>query len=454
MPLPTSGSYSLVVATITTSTTQPSLQGPHDVTFGAGTFTTSGKTYTYNKVWGVQGSDIVILRLSTGAYMLFSDPNGYTSGISLKYNSSTSPTTWTINYNNPMLENATLYEGNDNFIPHYESKPPCFLPGAEIRAGNKIIAIENIRIGDEIDVFGHDGVHSRKVVWVGKSHMTVKTGCRPSTAGYPICIVQGAIADNVPYRDMRVTPEHCMFFEGKFFPVRMLVNDRTIYYDRDYASYDYYHVELEQHSVIMADGTLTESYLSTGHASFSRNESNREKSWCHDAAFPLDTSRDFVEPIFRRLEKRAEVLGVAPQPSIIEKARETQTFIETSCGKVIMPLRRSGNRVVFQIPESVTELTLRSDSARPCDTIGAYVDDRRELGLLVGGLELYDADGTRQIDLATIDSMPCGWHSSESSETRWTDGAGQLSLPERSGSGAALLSVEILATGARPSAQS
>ncbi|OAZ70812.1 hypothetical protein SRCM100623_02163 [Acetobacter pasteurianus] len=72
-------------------------------------------------------------------------------------------------------------------------------------------------------------------------------------------MLKDAIADGVPYKDMLITAEHCLFFEGKFVPVRMLVNGVSIFYDKSITSYDYYHVETDQHSVITADGMLTEA---------------------------------------------------------------------------------------------------------------------------------------------------------------------------------------------------
>ncbi|WP_035367102.1 Hint domain-containing protein, partial [Acetobacter pasteurianus] len=71
---------------------------------------------------------------------------------------------------------------------------------------------------------------------------------------------------------MLITAEHCLFFEGKFVPVRMLVNGVSIFYDKSITSYDYYHVETDQHSVITADGMLTESYLDTGNRRAFRQE--------------------------------------------------------------------------------------------------------------------------------------------------------------------------------------
>ncbi|GCD60847.1 hypothetical protein NBRC3280_3419 [Acetobacter pasteurianus NBRC 3280] len=137
------------------------------------------------------------------------------------------------------------------------------------------VAIENIQIGDEIITFdGHSGGQTvRPVVWVGKAHAIVRPGLPDDEAGYPVRVIKDAIADGVPYKDMLITSEHCLFFEGRFVPVRMLVNGSTIFYDKSITFYDYYHVETDQHSVIIADGMLTESYLDTGNRRAFRQKS-------------------------------------------------------------------------------------------------------------------------------------------------------------------------------------
>lgn len=80
----------------------------------------------------------------------------------------------------------------------------------------------------------------------------------------PVRICKDALEAGVPHRDFLVTPEHCMYFDGRFAPVRMLVNGITIAYAHEIRSYECYHVETGDHAVIQANGLLTESYLVMG----------------------------------------------------------------------------------------------------------------------------------------------------------------------------------------------
>lgn len=142
----------------------------------------------------------------------------------------------------------------------------CFLAGAMLRtpAGNR--AVEEMAIGDRICTYDwrNNAELTQSVKWVGHKKMVVRPHLRIDEAGYPVRILKDAISDGVPYKDLLVTPEHCLFFDGKFIPVRMLVNGRSIFYDRVFTSYTYYHIETETHSVIWANDMLTESYLDTG----------------------------------------------------------------------------------------------------------------------------------------------------------------------------------------------
>ncbi|KXV22348.1 hypothetical protein AD933_00525, partial [Acetobacter malorum] len=139
----------------------------------------------------------------------------------------------------------------------------CFLAGSMIETPDGDVPVENLKEGDQVIAYVDGSPVSRPVVWTGHKHVTVRNGLPDDEAGYPVRILKDAIADGVPYKDMLITGDHCLFFDGSFIPVRMLVNGRSIFFDRTISSYTYYHVETPQHVVIRADGMLTESYLDT-----------------------------------------------------------------------------------------------------------------------------------------------------------------------------------------------
>jgi hypothetical protein len=63
----------------------------------------------------------------------------------------------------------------------------------------------------------------------------------------------GAIADNIPARDLYVSPEHAMFLDGVLVPAGHLVKGVSIVKIEGMEEVDYFHLEFDRHVVIFAD---------------------------------------------------------------------------------------------------------------------------------------------------------------------------------------------------------
>ena len=100
------------------------------------------------------------------------------------------------------------------------------------------------------------------VIWIGSHSVAVSKNA--DADAYPVRIHADAFAAGAPGRDLLVTAEHCIHVDGKLIPVRMLVNERSIVVDRSITRFAYFHVELAKHSILVAEGLETESYLDTG----------------------------------------------------------------------------------------------------------------------------------------------------------------------------------------------
>jgi hypothetical protein len=82
----------------------------------------------------------------------------------------------------------------------------------------------------------------------------------------PIRVARFALSDQYPCRDLYLSPSHSLFIDALLISVELLVNGRSIapamMDDREVI--DYFHIELETHEVIFAEGAPTETLLVTG----------------------------------------------------------------------------------------------------------------------------------------------------------------------------------------------
>lgn len=331
----------------------------------------------------------------------------------------------------------------------------CFLAGSMILSSEGDIAVEDIEIGDQVVTFDWKNNKNvmRLVIWVGKTHVNVRSHLPDDEAGYPVRILKDAIADGVPYKDMLITAEHSLFFNGKFVPARMLVNGRSIFFDKSITSYDYYHIETQNHSVIMADGMLTESYLDTGNRHTFQQDGkvvsiggSLNLTW-DDAAAPLGVNREFAEPLSRRIEARASASGITQRDAAPELTEDANLHLATDAGMIIRPAREHNGRIMFMIPTGVQSVRIASNASRPSDVIGPFVDDRRYFGVAVGEIMMFESGHTHTITAHLTDKELDGWNTLEWEDTRWTSGNAMLPLGERHPNSVALMAIQIKKTG-------
>ncbi|GES46735.1 type I secretion protein [Rhizobium dioscoreae] len=188
----------------------------------------------------------------------------------------------------------------------------CFLRGTLIRTPEGDIPVEDLRVGDL--VVTHKGV--AEIKWVGRRRLDPKAIDKPRDT-LPIRIRIGAFAENIPSRDLYVSPDHCMFLEESLIPAKFLVNGTTVTQEATLAPFEYFHIELEQHSIILAEGAPTETYLDLGGRlsflepgvlRFGAMSGAATRSW-NDWCYPPVYAGKVLEQVRAILERRAEELG-------------------------------------------------------------------------------------------------------------------------------------------------
>ena len=142
----------------------------------------------------------------------------------------------------------------------------CFAAGTRIATPSGEVPVEQLSIGDAVLTLS--GV-ARPIVWIGVGRVLATRGAR--SAGSPVIVRRGALADNVPNRDLQVTKGHALYLDGALIPVEELVNGRSIVWDDRARELAIYHVELDTHDVLIADGAPAETYRDDGNRWLFRN---------------------------------------------------------------------------------------------------------------------------------------------------------------------------------------
>ncbi len=87
---------------------------------------------------------------------------------------------------------------------------------------------------------------------------------------WPFRVSSGAFSENVPVRDLYLSPDHAVFVNSVLVPVKLVINGTSIAQVKR-RHVRYFHVELPRHAVIPAERLPVESYLDLGdRANFQR----------------------------------------------------------------------------------------------------------------------------------------------------------------------------------------
>ena len=139
---------------------------------------------------------------------------------------------------------------------------PCYCPGTLIRTPRGQKKVEKLKIGDKVTTASGE---ARPIKWIGRRSYSGRFVMGRKDV-LPVCIKAGALEDKVPKRDLWISPNHAMYFkdkhlDGVLIEATDLVNGVSIVQAESAESIEYYHVELDTHDVLIAEGALAESYI-------------------------------------------------------------------------------------------------------------------------------------------------------------------------------------------------
>jgi Hint domain len=122
--------------------------------------------------------------------------------------------------------------------------------------------VQELQIGDEVQTLA-----GRKTIkWIGYNKFTKEESRAWQDTVMPIRVTRFAIDDRTPHRDLYLSRWHCIFFNEALIPLMYLINEASIAQGTpsETSALEYYHLDLDTHEVIYAEGALVESFFDDG----------------------------------------------------------------------------------------------------------------------------------------------------------------------------------------------
>jgi hypothetical protein len=288
----------------------------------------------------------------------------------------------------------------------------CYLGGTHILTPSGEIPVERLAVGDM--VVSHRG-ETQPITWIGTGKVLATRGRR--TAATPVIVRKGALADNVPNRDLHITKGHSLYLDGVLIPVEFLVNHRSILWDDRAQEVEIYHVELATHDVLLANGAPAESYRDDGNRWLFQNANTEWDQPAKPPCAPVLTGGPVVDAAWRRLLDRS-----GPRPGMkLSNDPDLHVLVDD---RRLDAVARCGAAYVFRLPALAHSVHIVSRAAAPAEL--GLARDPRVLGVALRGVVLRQGSRFRTIEV-TDPALSEGFHAFEPGNgLRWTDGDAAL----------------------------
>jgi Hint domain len=203
----------------------------------------------------------------------------------------------------PILSSSKPAKADHESEEGAEHEHQCFLTGTRIRTSRGEVPVEELTIGALVDTLNGP----MPVKWIGRQTFRKATSSWHASVA-PIRIARFALDDQYPIRDLYLSPQHCVLIDGVLVAVEHLVNGRSIAPAKmdDSEVIDYFHVELETHEVIFAEGAPAETLQLTGDREHFANFVEYERLYGRDERPAM---KPFA-PLYRHYGGRAELQGL------------------------------------------------------------------------------------------------------------------------------------------------
>ena len=291
-----------------------------------------------------------------------------------------------------------------------------------IRTTRGDVAVEELTL-DDIAVTV-SGAH-RPIRWIGHRKIDCTRHADPKTV-HPVRITANAFGSGKPERDLFVSPGHSVcvhVLDEVLVPASTLINGTTVSrYETDEVTY--WHIELDSHDILLANGLPAESFIDVGNRSFFVESDSVALDSLPDSATKslTDYCRPFIDggapikALRERLRHRAFALNwfIGGSPHA-----EVHLLVD---GVRIKP-DLSGLTARFVVPAAARDVWLLSETTVP-EHVGLN-EDTRCLGVCVGAISIDDGLDTRTTVEPADPRLIDGFYPAEAAY-RWTKGRAHL----------------------------
>lgn len=267
---------------------------------------------------------------------------------------------------------SVIADGSGGALLTLGGELPCFARGTGILTPHGYRPIEALRPGDPVITARGE---RRPVRWLGWSVLDLNYG--PGQEARPVLIRPGAFGPGKPARPVRLSPSHGVHVEGVLVPASCLVNGATILRDTAMPAITYYHLELDRHDALLAEGLPCESYFCDGNRDWLSHELGRRSPARRPFAATV-SGGPRLAAIRRMLHEQALHSGFTP--GFLPRLRAM------AAGQDVLPCFSGPDgwrQARFSLAQPARELILLAPACAPAET-DPDSEDRRALGLCLG----------------------------------------------------------------------
>lgn len=155
-----------------------------------------------------------------------------------------------------------MYGDEDDGEYIIDDGTPCYCRGTLIETDAGDVPVETLKIGDKVRTLRNG---YRPVKWIGRRAYSGQFAAGNRDV-LPVVFKTGSLGRSatgqaLPWQDLAVSPLHAMYLDGVLVPAVLLVNNDSIVQAEAMDEVAYFHIELESHDILIANGVESESFI-------------------------------------------------------------------------------------------------------------------------------------------------------------------------------------------------